>query len=314
VARTFEELKATRAEQFAHLKRIAPVHDGKRVKTVVQQALRATGSELLADRIQKCQRGAFCSSIYCRPCRDRYADNLRIRLEERARVRHGNRHDRVHKAFRHLTVIFDVVDLRSSTFATAQAITTGKMAETPGRAQVEDALARARAQTKKMRRRFPMLWMQGAFEIEVIDTETLFSMADHTRKAKLIQALIARRSSPQSPARTQIIVHCHCVVDTADVDPHEFHEWVHRQWSLPHQARLAMTYDPEKQELSSKLYKLASYCFKNRLQYNFSDETSGWEDSERIPYGELADMVRIYDELSGKGANGWLLGCKPGNR
>lgn len=312
MAKDFAELKATRAEQFAHLKRIAPVHGGKRTKTVVRQALRASGCDELADRMQNCDRGAYCSSIYCKPCRDRYADALRVRLAVRVKERHGNRHDRVHKAFRHLTVIFDVVDLRSQDFSTAKETTRGQKAEIAGLNEVKRALEQARGETKAMRRRFPQLWMQGAFEIEVIDTGTLYSMASDTRKARLIRALVARRQKPYEAARTQIIVHCHCVVDVADLDADAFHEWVHARWSLPHQARLSTTYHPDKQSLETKLYKLASYCFKNRLEYNFSDETSGWEDSERIPYGELADMVRIYDRLSGKGLNGWLLGCKPG--
>ena len=311
MAKTFAELKATRAEQFEHLKRVAPVDGGRRTKTVVQRALRALGDEALADRIRNCSRGAYCSSIYCKSCRDRYADLLRQRLVRRARERHGNRHDRVHKGFRHLTVIFDVVDLRSQEFGVAQGIVTGQIAEIPGISEVKDALERARADTKEMRRRFPKLWMQGAFEIEVIDIDTLYAMASHTRKATLIRALVERRQDVGRTAQTQIIVHCHCVVDVADVDAGEFHKWVHSRWALPHQARLSMTYHPDKQGLDAKLYKLASYCFKNRLEYNFSDETSGWEDSERIPYGELADMVRIYDRLSGKGQNGWLLACKP---
>lgn len=312
MAKDFAELKATRAEQFAHLKRIAPVHGGKRTKTVVRQALLASGCDDLADRMQNCGRGAYCSSIYCKPCRDRYADALRVRLALRVKERHGNRHDRVHKAFRHLTVIFDVVDLRSQDFAAAKEATRGQKAEIAGLNEVKRALEQARGETKAMRRRFPQLWMQGAFEIEVIDTGTLYSMASDTRKARLIRALTARRQKPDEAARTQIIVHCHCVVDVADLDADAFHEWVHARWSLPHQARLSTTYHPDKQSLEAKLYKLARYCFKNRLEYNFSDETSGWENSERIPYGELADMVRIYDRLSGKGLNGWLLGCKPG--
>ena len=309
MAKDFNELKTTRAEQFAYLKRIAPAHASKRTKAIVQQALRASGGDELADRIENCSRGAYCSSIYCKSCRDRYADSLRIRLTSRAKQRHGNRHDRIHAAFRHLTVIFDVVDLRSQEFSRAGGAKSSL--HIAGLKEVKAALERARAETKAMRRRFPKLWMQGAFEIEAIDTGTLYSMASHTRKAKLIRALVAQRASPANAAGTQLIVHCHCVVDVADVDAEEFHNWVHSRWSLPHQARLSTTYSPSKQSLEKKLYKLASYCFKNRLEYNFSDETSGWEDSERIPYGELADMVRIYDHLSGKGLSGWLLGCKP---
>jgi hypothetical protein len=312
MAQDFSELKSTRADQFAHLRRTAPVDGSKRTKTVVQQALRASGDNELADRIKHCSRGAYCSSIYCKPCRDRYAHALHQRLAARAEERHSNQHDKVYKAFRHLTVIFDVVDLRSEEFGAAKETKRGQKAEITGLNAVKDALEQARRETKSMRRRFPQLWMQGAFEIEVIDTRTLYSMASNTRKARLIRALIARRRNPEEAARAQVIVHCHCVVDVADINADEFHSWVHERWALPHQARLSMTYHPNKQSLDAKLYKLASYCFKNRLAYNFSDETSGWEDSERIPYGELADMVRIYDRLRGKGLNGWLLGCKPG--
>lgn len=311
MARDFAELKSTRTDQFTYLKRIAPVDGSKRTKTVVQQALRASGDNDLADRIGCCRRGAYCSSIYCKLCRERYAHALHQRLAARAEERHRNQHNSVYRTFRHLTVIFDVVDLRSQEFGAAIAATRGRRAEIAGLTAVKSALEQARRETKAMRRRFPQLWMQGAFEIEVIDTGTLYSMASDTRKARLIRALIARRQNPEEAARTQVIVHCHCAVDVADVDADEFHHWVHERWSLPHQARLSMTYHPDKQSLEAKLYKLASYCFKNRLAYNFSDETSGWEDSERIPYGELADMVRIYDRLGGKGLNGWLLGCKP---
>ena len=312
MARDFAELKATRAETFIHLKRISNVIGGKYTKVAVQQSLRASGDTHLADRMKNCRRGAHCQSIYCRSCRDRYADELRKRLEARAKERHNNRHDRVHKSFRHLTVIFDVVDLRSRSWnATRQIASHGHKAEITGLSGVRDAMTRARSDTKEMRRRFPNLWMQGAFEIEAMDVAKLNSIASTTRKANLIRSLIGRRSNPEGAAQVQLIVHCHCVVDLADVDPMQFHDWIHRRWSLPHQTRLSMTYHPDKQEMDSKLYKLASYCFKNRLEYNFSDETNGWEESERIPNGELADMVRIYDRLSGRGFNGWLLGCKP---
>lgn len=313
MARDFAELKSTRADQFAYLKRVAPVHGSKRTKTVVQQALRACGDIELAERMKNCQRGAYCSSIYCKPCRDRYVNLLHERLAARTRERHGNRHDSVYQSFRYLTVIFDVVDLRSKDFTFSDRNHGKKKTEIMGLIAVKTAMEQARRATKAMRRRFPKLWMQGAFEIEVIDTGTLFSMASDTRKARLIRSLIARRRKHEDVAGTQIIVHCHCVVDVADIDSEQFHYWVHNRWSLPHQARLSTTYHPDKQSLELKLRKLASYCFKNRLEYNFSDETSGWEDGERIPYGELADMVRIYDRLSGKGLNGWLLGCKPGS-
>ena len=58
MAKDFAELKATRAEQFAHLKRIAPVHGGKRTKTVVRQALRASGYDELANRLRNLSESA----------------------------------------------------------------------------------------------------------------------------------------------------------------------------------------------------------------------------------------------------------------
>lgn len=65
------------------------------------------------------------------------------------------------------------------------------------------------------------------------------------------------------------------MVDVADVDPGEFHAWVHGRWQLPHLARSTHTYRPDKQELEKKLCKLAGYRFKNRVEYNFSDSTNG---------------------------------------
>tara|TARA_Y100000034_G_scaffold135629_1_gene208336 strand:+ start:556 stop:1479 length:924 start_codon:yes stop_codon:yes gene_type:complete len=269
---------------------------GRIIRNRVIDALRVTGEAEhigLADRIENCGRGRLCGSAYCSDCRKRAVTGLSDRISRHIESRYGSSKKKIREQLRYVTVLCELVDLDYGSVKTARK-----------RAQKDlDALVR----------RFKGTWIQGTYELELMDMGLLdksdAGVAQNKRAAKqrTLAALKGVDVKDSGSLGQQVIVHFHALVDLNGVDGDQFKEWVRRRWNADgRQTRIQLT--DSSQSWREMVSKIASYGFKNRVQYNLTFETNDYLKGKWFKNEDLAELVMIYDGLRNKRNNGLLIG------
>jgi hypothetical protein len=112
---------------------------------------------------------------------------------------------------------------------------------------------------------------------------------------------------------TLVLVHCHILVDLNGASASEVSDWLRdRHNRAPRQVRMQATHD--NQSLDKLCWKVASYPFKDRVQFNMSFETQGYRKGTYFNDKDLARLVLAYSELSSNGYKHLLVGSKPTRR
>ena len=141
---------------------------GKHHKTRAVSALSQHGKTWLADVIANCKKGKRCGIIFCGSCRHRFAKEAEQRMLEHVQGRIQRDGPDAEKELRFLTVLLDVVYPAS----------------------VKKAVEEARRQLKAFAKEFPNVWMQGAFEFEMINLRLLFAKKGKNRKCEVIKSML----------------------------------------------------------------------------------------------------------------------------
>lgn len=262
----------------------------KHHKKRVTHALRMSQHHSLANKIEFCRKGERCSNVYCPECRHSMAKRLAGRMLDHVVPKYQNAPPSVRKdQLRHLTVL---VDLRY-----------------PVAADIKRCIRQTRAKVKAALRAFPRVWMQGAFELELVDVPRVLAGGSTGRKADTIKSLL-KYDGQLSPRLfgQMVLVHFHAMIDVNFCDAVGIRRSLTKQFPGPYMVRLQRTHF--NQELKELAWKLGSYPFKDRVQYNHSFQTSAFLLGDYLSDVSLCSLVKLYSECSDNGYKCLLIAAK----
>lgn len=275
----------TTLEELEEVEEFQKQHKGKKtfkapgqlrsvgMNTKVSTALRATGNSALANKIAGCVSRSRCSSFYCGDCRDRAAKNFVARVNRRIEDKLDGDPDLVQQRFRYVTVLHEVVPFDASS--------------------VMNSVEKCRVALNAFHRRFQDVWLQGAFEFELIDL-------DHLSRIKSGNGLVKRQTMEGMlqtlPTGLKILVHFHAILDLVDEDEAVVKSWLKSRWS-DHSKQVDVRVTEKGQPLEDKIWKMCSYCFKNRTQFNDTFVTRDFELGKDFTNEQLGKLVTLYQEF-----------------
>ena len=246
------------------------------------RALHSTGHLNLSVRIANCSTSARCSSIYCGACRHRFVKQAQTRMLARAQ----SCGRQVDQRLRFLTILVDL--------------------KYPVPRDVKRAISEARQKLKALSRKHKELWMQGAFEFELMDVPSVLALNTRSRKRKTILELTGGGKLSPSLFGRMVLVHLHCLVDLDGTNESELKRSLKSLFPGRWMVRLQRTWSD--QAIDEKCWKIASYLFKDRTRFNHSDETSGFKQGVLMNDQELSSLIALYSDCSSNGIKHLLIG------
>jgi hypothetical protein len=170
---------------------------------------------------------------------------------------------------------------------------------------VATAVKTARKDIDAFKRRFPKVWLQGAFEFEVVSLGLVVKGAtEDIGKQDTLSAMIG---SIPLDMNDGVLVHFHVVLDLNGEDPNAVKLWLRTRWDKHYRQTKLQTLRSD-YSIEESLKKLSRYPFKNRAQYNHTFVTDGFKGKQYFSYGVLGFLVSLYSSTSGKGYSGILIG------
>jgi len=305
----FEILKRTRNESFKrilwHLGELDKKETNSRIDAFVQKSLRKSRKFRDAEKLKECRRGAYCGSIYCAECRNRMALKLLRRV-------------RLHIS----TQKMDEVACRER----LRWVTVLHSLEHADVEKVKEATKRARADYVQLNRKFSSSWAQGAFEYELVDMVKVSSRVNKnssgSRKKNTLKTLGGDNTTldksdwswtDKSGNRRAdyILVHTHFLMDCGDEDWTEIEKDMRRRWDKKYQVRVDGLTNFSTRSLDDSLWKMSSYCFKNRCSHHY--EFGGYDIDEfevnenMFSVNEFITVYQTYKTMAGLRNTGLLL-------
>ena len=123
----------------------------RRKKRVIR-ALRYCGQGEYADRIENCNKYSRCSSNWCPKCSKESKEHLSERIFDHINRAYGSNEEAIRAQLLFVTPLYGLAAVHDLY-------------------RVQKIVREARSDWKALRRRFPELWWQGAFEFELIDIQ-----------------------------------------------------------------------------------------------------------------------------------------------
>jgi hypothetical protein len=166
---------------------------------------------------------------------------------------------------------------------------------------IKETIDGDRVRMDKLRRDFPSIWFQGAFELELVNCERLFEMPGNFQKRMTLKALLGNRTHDPM----MILVHSHGLYDLKDIPQDRFYGRVYRHYNkAPKQAYFSKTH-ADQSSFEDMCWKMGSYLFKSRVQFNMSFDSQGYRDERYFSDYDLSNLVMIYS---------WVMSNGPVNR
>ena len=246
----------------------------------VHRALRWVGNDVLANRIAQCLPRARCSSFYCEYCRNRAAKSLEAKLHRRIETEMRRTESLVQERLRFVTVLHDVVLFDAGS--------------------VRSSVEMCRVEMNAFHRAFPDVWIRGAFEFELIDLEHLLRKSN-TKGIKKRNTLSAMLAGSSLPAGLKILVHFHATMDLGDRNGSEVLDWMQSRWDK-HRSQVDIKATHAGQKLQDKIWKISSYCFKNRFRFNDTFETRDYEMGKEFTNEQLGSLISLYQDFLDAGS------------
>jgi len=313
MAKSFDKLKSNGDEQLEKVRWSMNSEERKatnsRVDAFVKKSLRIAGKHKDVKRLEECRRASYCSNIYCTTCRNRMAAKLLARVQLHL-VEHDMDEASCRNRLRFVTVLHSL--------------------ERAEIGALKEATKRARAGYVQLNRKFKCSWAQGAFEYELVDMEKVSSRitkdASGVRKKDTLERLGGYEASLDSldwswrwldeagNKRTDyILVHTHFLMDCGEEDWNAIDADMRKRWHQDYQVRIDGLTDFNVRSLEDSLWKMSSYCFKNRCShhYEFGGYTFQDEDvdvnEKMFSVNELNTIYEFYKAIAGGRNTGLLL-------
>jgi len=307
----FEKLKKNSAAQFNKIRWAMNAEQKKathsRIDAFVQKSLKSVGRFREAQRLKNCRRSAYCSSVYCGACRDRMAQKLLKRV--RAHLRSEDiGDDSCRDRLRWVTILHSL--------------------ETAEIDDIRNATDKARAEYVQLNRKLKGSWAQGAFEYELVDMQKVQSRVTGTASGNRKKATLLELGGYKAKLYNQdlswcwtdkagnqrtdyVLVHTHFLMDCGTDDWKAIERDMRRRWHKSYQVRIDTLTDYSVRSLEDSLWKMSSYCFKNRCSHHYefgSYDIDEFEANENMfSISELNTIYEIYKSISGSRNNGLLL-------
>ena len=270
----------------------------RRVNRAIR-ALREIGSSEalnLAWKIENCRKGQVCSSLWCPRCRHRAAKGLETRLLEYVKGEFGCDHVAARERLVFVTPLFGLCSVHDAR-------------------RVKGILREARKDLKALKRAFPEVWYQGAFELELIDFRALMTSEGANQvKRRTIADMLGWRAECAETRQLfcytpLVLIHTHFLMDLKGADRERVGEWFRGRYDKsPHQIHIKGI--RSEQSLEELCWKVGSYGFKDRVQFNMTFESQGYRDGGYFSDKELGRLVLLHDNLRCNGFKSLLVGSK----
>jgi len=270
----------------------------RRVNRAIR-ALKSKGSPealSLAWKIENCRKGQVCSSLWCPRCRHRAAKGLEGRLLEYVTTEFGDDQVAARERLVFVTPLFGLVSLYDAR-------------------RVKGVLREARKDFKALKRAFPQVWYQGAFELELIDFRALMTSEGANQVKK--QTIAEMMGWKEECAETRqlfcytplVLIHGHLLMNLRGADRERVREWFRSRYDKsPHQIHIKGI--RSEQTLEELCWKVGSYPFKDRVQFNMTFEAQGYGEGGYFRDKELANLVLLHHQLCRNGFKNVLVGSK----
>ncbi|MCP4780401.1 MAG: hypothetical protein GY877_06500, partial [Hyphomicrobium sp.] len=260
------------------------------------KTIKSPGAFSLALKMENCWKGAVCSSFWCPRCRHRAAKGLEGRLRDYVLREFGEDQSEAQKRLVFVTPLFGLASVHDAR-------------------RVKGILREARKDFKALKRAFPELWYQGAFELELIDFRALMMEEGANQvKRETIGNMLGWKTEEARGKLLNcftplVLIHAHILMDLRGVDREKVRDWLRGKYSKsPHQIHLkGIRAD---QTLEALCLRVGSYPFKDRVQFNMSFESQGYRDGGYFSDKELAGLVMLQDKICSNGFKNLLVGSK----
>lgn len=154
--------------------------------------------------------------------------------------------------------------------------------------EIRDALTRGKVSLASVRRSFPGLMFHGRFEIEAVDTETIFNSGVCPQKTRSLMDM--NGGNKTTPNRDMALFHSHALLFLNGNDP----ETVREKLTVKFPGRYAVKVDHlyEDQPVDESVRKICSYLLKDRVFYNSYMRTDGYTKGSYIGDSSLSFLIR----------------------
>ena len=239
------------------------------------------------------KKGWSCCSLWCGRCRHRYAKGLQQRQLDQILLPFRSDYEAAYERLRHVTVLSDLVPLHEND------------------SRLKKAICLDRKRFNATKKAFPKIGFQGSFELELVDFKLLMSSGSAIKRRTIKSLMGYEDGTPISLIPMLVLVHSHSLWDLGPYPVDDVRLFVTDQFAphAPYQVKFDRIYkDQPFDELS---FKLGSYPFKDRVQFNLSFDTHSYEHGPYFCDRDLARFVLLYKRMSNKGFKTMLLGSKP---
>lgn len=234
----------------------------------IRDAALAHGNEVGWNVVANCQVGAYCHSSYCRDCRSRGVASHTRRMLALHRELHGDDDQLARRNLRFTTVLCDLVLLNED--------------------MIQESITRANKTLKSIRRSFPGLGTHGRFELEAIDMVAIDSGVC-PRKRQVMDYL--NRTDVASINDDRVLVHFHIIMLLNGHDVRQVQDKFVSKWPGVHRVKID-TFHSNK-SVEDSIGKLCSYMLKNRVTYNHSMKTDGFNNNRYIKDETLSFLLSM---------------------
>lgn len=235
--------------------------------TRIKHALTVTGFPDHLERINNCCKDRRCNSAYCSKCRVRHVREHTTRIMRLHRSLHDEDDDLARENMRFVTILHELCRLDIT--------------------EIRNALTRGKISLASIRRSFAGLMFHGRFEIEAVDTETVFNSDVCPQKTRALLDL--NGGNRTTPNRDMALCHSHALLFLNGNDP----ESVREKLTVKFPGRYAVKIDRlyENQTIEESIRKICSYLLKDRVFYNSYMRTDGCTEGKYIDESSLSFLV-----------------------
>lgn len=241
-----------------------------------KHALMTTGFIDHWSKMDRCRKGAYCNSSYCKTCRNKNSFSLYYRVNRRHNETHGDDTE-ARENLRFVTILFELAPIDYQT--------------------IKDAVTRAKRGLAGIRRSFPGLWLMGRIELEAIDVERVFKSRACERKMESIREL--NGGHKHSYGKDMILVHLHAIMFLNGHDEDVVRDKLKKKWPTSRSIKIDRLHKDK--PIKTSLKNMCFYLLKDRIRYNYKMDTDGYETSDLINTESLSFLVRtsmiMYSDL-----------------
>lgn len=160
----------------------------------------------------------------------------------------------------------------------------------PDFTEIGGAISRAKMAFNGLKRSFPGLRIHGRIELEIIDTDKVFSSDMCSRKRRALQDLNDGRSSFAS--RDVVVVHSHTLFFLGKNDPEAVRAKLATKYDASYGVNMKSLYADK--NIDGNISSLCGYMLKDKWFYSNSMDSQGHKQGVYLRDESLSFIVRSY--------------------